>query len=240
MQFTYEAYCGLVNDILSAGYQITDYHQWKIVEKPCILRHDIDFSLKKAAEFSEFESSIADSVHSTYFVLLSTDFYNLHTKESRNNLSRIINNGHEIGLHFDETQYDYDNDGDRIIDKIQYEIKILSDIVNRPITTVSMHRPSKGILEANLDLGEVVNSYSNSFFHEFKYISDSRMNWREDPTVCIKKSCYDKIHILTHPFWYNSEEIPMKKQLLSFVESASTERYQSLNDNIRELNSILF
>lgn len=239
LNFTYTAYIDLVKCLMSNGYRIADYHSWESFEKVCILRHDVDFDLKKAAEFAEFETSISKDVHSTYFVLLSTDFYNLFTRENRLLLERIKNCGHEIGLHFDETQYDCYGDMHLLSQKIENEIEILSGIIAAPVTTVSMHRPSKAILDANLNLNFTINSYSQVFFQEFKYLSDSRMNWREEPYDCIQQKKYNRLHILTHPFWYEESEVTMKKKLSDFIETAKKERWQSLNQNFRQLEEIL-
>lgn len=225
--------------MLSKGYTIANYHTWESFEKTCILRHDVDFDLGKAAEFAEFEAGISEDVRSTYFVLLSTDFYNLFTKENRLMLERIKKCGHEIGLHFDETQYDCYNDMCLLAQKIENEINVLSEIIAAPVTTVSMHRPSKTILEANLTINNTINSYSHVFFREFKYLSDSRMNWREDPFDCIKGKKYNRLHILTHPFWYEESEISMKNKLSSFIKAAEKERWNSLNQNFRQLEDIL-
>ena len=65
------------------------------------MRHDIDFSLKKALEFAEVEQE--QKIRSTYFVLLTTDMYNAMSKEAGQKIRAIMKMGHEIGLHFDET-----------------------------------------------------------------------------------------------------------------------------------------
>lgn len=114
MEFTYEAYERLIKGIIDNGYQITNYHLYKKVKCPCILRHDVDMDLKKAAEFAEFESKIElkKRVKATYFVLLTSDFYNLYSKENIHLLKDILLCGHEIGLHFDEKKYTLEEDFD--------------------------------------------------------------------------------------------------------------------------------
>ena len=104
MQFTYEGYKNLLAKLKGKGYQFVNYKNWMNSEKTVILRHDIDNSLKKAVILSEMEKDICGAA--TYFILLSTNFYNVHSKESRICIDNIIENGGIIGLHFDETQYD--------------------------------------------------------------------------------------------------------------------------------------
>ena len=134
-------------------------------------------SLHKALTFARLENRI--SIRSTYFVLLSSNFYNVFSKESGDILREISTLGHKIGLHFDEKRYPIENQEDlrRFVD---YESGILSDALNIDIDVVSMHRPSKWILENDVHLEGLINSYSKMFLHEFKYLSDSRMRWRED------------------------------------------------------------
>ena len=43
-----------------------------------ISRHDIDYSIEKAVELAALEAE--ENVKSTYFVLLSSEFYNLAAK----------------------------------------------------------------------------------------------------------------------------------------------------------------
>lgn len=107
MEFSYNGYLNLIKDVREAGYEIVGYHDWKEKEKPCILRHDIDFSLKKALEFAEVEQN--QGIRSTYFVLLTTDMYNAMSKEAGQMIRAIMRMGHEIGLHFDETGFFQEN-----------------------------------------------------------------------------------------------------------------------------------
>lgn len=237
MDFNFYEYKQILSSVLKAGYSFSDYFSYKKVEKPCILRHDIDLSLKKAARFAEYEANLFENVKvsSTYFVLLSTSFYNVFIRENRDFLKRIISAGHTIGLHFDETQYDINGNIDLFKEKVLDEINILSNVIESPIETFSMHRPSPQIIEKDVEIPGIVNSYSKVFFNDFKYISDSRMNWRENPFNVVDSKRYDKLHILTHPFWYDGGGL--KQQLIRFIETASLERYDYLNENFKFLEN---
>ena len=92
MQFTYNSYADMINTIIEHGYQISDYHNYIKSQYPCIIRHDVDMSLEKAVEFSEFESHIlkdGKGIKSTYFILVSTDFYNVFSKQGKNKLKKL-------------------------------------------------------------------------------------------------------------------------------------------------------
>lgn len=149
--------------------------------------------------------------------------------------------GHEIGLHFDEKNYPdlFGNPGEELKEKIKKETEILSILLEKPVNKVSYHRPSKEILEADLNIPGIVNSYNNIFFRQCKYISDSRCNWREPVMDIISQEKYHHLHILTHAFWYHEEEKDVKKILTQFVRNAREERYVSLSENMRDVNEFL-
>lgn len=155
-------------------------------------------------------------------------------------LDSILSCGHEIGLHFDEVRYpEAMGNAEAIREKILLEADTLSRAVGRPVTKVSMHRPSKNILESNLTIPGMVNTYSEKFFREFKYLSDSRRRWREPVEEIISEQRYERLQILLHPFWYYEKETDLKESVAFFINSANLERYDELNDNLSNLSEIL-
>jgi hypothetical protein len=245
--FTYYAYGKMVQLIIDSGYFITDYHCFNETTNPCILRHDIDYDMKKAFDLARFENSgIANyQVRSTYFVLLTSEFYNVLSKDTNKILQEILTLGHTIGLHFDETRYFSSpsllssNQEELIIRYINEELAILEQVIERPVTVVSMHRPSKATLEANLVIPGVINSYGQQFFKEFKYISDSRHSWREDAEKIISSKNYRMLHILTHPFWYTENIESCRDKLFSFIVSANKKRYKFMDSNFTNINEFV-
>ncbi len=239
MEFTYDAYENLVSKIEEYGYQFASYHDYKSFEKCVIMRHDIDYSLQKSVELAEFENQLG--IRSTYFVLLSSPFYNIMSRDAVKKIEKIQNAGHEIGLHFDELNYDkleYDKIGG--VEKAIYqEIDLMSSILDCDIRSISMHRPSPKTLQANYDLGMIVNSYGREFFEGFKYVSDSRRRWRENVDEIISCGLYNKLHILTHAFWYNEIEKNIKQSILDFMDEAKEERLHFLDQNITNLAEII-
>ncbi len=236
MQFTYDAYRSLLALLKTQGYVFTNYHDHARHERCVILRHDIDYDLSASVRMAELEAQ--EGVRATYFVLLRTDFYNVASKEGRAALQRIHDLGHEIGLHFDELAYS-DLEGEQVPRKIQEEVAILSHMTGLPITSISMHRPSQTTLTADYEFPLLVNSYSHTFFYGFKYLSDSRRRWREPVMEIVKAGTYDRLHILTHAFWYHDTEQSITQTVKDFVCSANHARYISLMDNITDLPSIL-
>ena len=236
MKFTYEAYQAMLKKLRYNGYSFNNYLNWNEEEKTVILRHDIDYSLKRAVRMSEVEKEM-DVRGATYFVLLSTNFYNVHSKESRKCISDIMKNGGSIRLHFGEMQDDiWDEEG---MKKYVYEeIEILSNIIGTKVNVVSMHRPSEKFLSGNIEFSNIVNSYSDTFFCKMKYLSDSRRHWREDIDEVITDRVHKQLHILTHPFWYmESEETDLKHTLKEAILESALNYYDDMNSNFRDLKS---
>lgn len=234
MKFTLDAYENLLENIKDKGYQFKNYRNWQEAEKTVILRHDVDYSLKKAVEFSEIEKRV-QGVSATYFVLLSTDFYNVHSRDSRECIMKIVQNGGNIGLHFDESQY-FISDDVELRKCICMEAEIMSDVIGTKVDTVSMHRPASKYLDQNICLGGIINAYDTVYFKKMKYLSDSRRHWRECVDEIIGQSAYDRIHLLTHPFWYMKEEKDLRRTLKEAILNASLEYYDNMDHNFRNLS----
>ena len=234
MDFSYNDYEKLINLISGSGYTFCNYHNYEHYDNCVILRHDVDQSIEKAYELACLEHKIG--VCSTWFVLLRTDFYNVATTKSLRLIKEMQSMGHEIGLHFDEMAY---SNNSNTVENIINEASILSHIIETPVTTVSMHRPSKKTLDANYSIPHIVNSYGETFFNNFKYLSDSRRHWREPIEDIVKSKKYNRLHILTHAIWYSDECQGMKETIKEFVERAKYERYESMKDNIRDLESVI-
>lgn len=235
MEFTTKAYIELLELLRHNGYYFCLYRESETVKKSVIIRHDVDFSLEKALEMARLEHDLA--VKSTYFILLSTNFYNIFSKESFDKLIQIQSLGHEIGLHFDEKRYDIQTIED-MQKAVKMEAKILGNLLNTEVKVVSMHRPSKLVLENDIPFHQIINSYSSKYFKSMKYVSDSRMNWREDPIETIESGKYEKLHILTHPFWYSTEIETMEVKLKDFLKQSISERYDFMYDNFTALDQV--
>lgn len=240
MQFTYESYAAMLEELHTKGYHFKNYNNWQETDRSVILRHDVDSSLEKAALLSEVEKNVfPEGVQATYFVLVSTDFYNIHSRTSRNQMQQIIDNGGMIGLHFDETQYDI-SDEREMREYVCEETDILSAAAGTQIDVVSMHRPSEKFLSAEMAFPNMVNSYSRTYFKEMKYLSDSRRHWRENVDEIIGSRRYPRLHILTHPFWYmQGMEVSLKETLQNAILQASLNCYDHLDDNFRDLETEL-
>lgn len=236
MNFTYTAYEEMLQLLRQNNYRICNYENHRQHERCVILRHDVDMCLDAALRFVELEQR--NDVQSTYFILLSTGFYNIFAKRAYEIIKTIKDMGHDIGLHFDEIRYQI-NSNEELICHVEKEVLIMSQALEMEIKTVSMHRPSKWVLDADVQFDRVINSYGKEFFNDFKYLSDSRMHWREDVYQVIESGAYDKLHILTHPFWYGDEETGMADMLMNFIRGQGEKAYDNMKENIRDLEEVI-
>ena len=83
-------------------------------------RHDIDFSVHRAAKLAKIESDLG--VKSTFFFKLHSEFYNLFEKEVLCKAQEIVELGHDVGLHF---EYHFYNDSKKFQKNMIWEKKIL-------------------------------------------------------------------------------------------------------------------
>ena len=236
--FTYSSYINMLKLIQNSGYSFASYHNYANYDLPCIMRHDIDFDVNAALRLAKRESEFSQNLTSTFFVLLSSNLYNVFSRETASSLNSILTLGHEIGLHFDETKYDCIKP-ESTINAVHEEAYILGKMLGIKIRAVSMHRPSKRSLEADLRFKDMQNSYSQVFTREFKYLSDSRMHWRENVEELIASQEYNKLHILTHPFWYSEEREATKEKLLRFITGANQERYDHMRSNFMNMEEFV-
>jgi len=136
-----------------------------------------------------------------YFILFSSPHYNLFELENRRHIEQILNLGHSIALHYDLTLMP-DNDPDKSAVIIQ-QVALLGETFGVDVTGISCHQPVMGEKPsiALLKALNMVNVNDPAYtLGDYKYLSDSGMNFREDPVEVVKYS--DKIHLNIHPEWW--------------------------------------
>jgi hypothetical protein len=141
------------------------------------LRHDVDLSLSYAVELAKEEQK--RDIFSTYYIMLHSSLYNVHSPEGIEQIREIHNLGHNIGLHID-TRCHLPND-----------FQTLSLIVGERVGDWRKHL-------SNLTPEFIVPEPRPK---DYKYISESGMNWREG-CFCQQIGKYDKMEILIHPEWW--------------------------------------
>ncbi len=181
------------------------------------LRHDVDVSLKRAFKMAEIEKEF--EIHATYMVIANSPLYCLKDEASKDILQRLIDMGHEIGLHFDYSNCKHNNILDISIleTEIDTTCKHLENITGVPILSISFHRPVQQFLRGSLSVCNRINAYSKELMA--KYISDSKGCWREGkPLPMLLKNDEPLIQLLIHPIWWECEHKLPGERLQEFFE----------------------
>ena len=216
--FTLDSYIELIEAILEKGYQPVTYAQADPAKKHIILRHDVDFDLDSAVTMAERE--VGHGLHATYFVMLRSEFYSITSDSGLCAVKKLAALGHEIGLHFDASIYNAEKED--LVQKVSLEAESLSSLIGLPVTSMSLHRPSPVLLDQELNIDGLINSYSSKYFNSFGYCSDSNGGWHHGhPMKHDAIASGLGLHLLTHPIWWvGGNEEPLQK-LHSFLRRRS-------------------
>lgn len=197
--FSYEYY----NKIIKEIKRINKIYNFKSVNNSIkngfVLRHDIDIDIDKAYKMCNIEKDMG--ITSTYFILVTSDFYNILSYKNRNIIRDMSVNGFEIGLHFDPMIY-----GSMTLNQMQKQVEkecsIIEDIVGEKVETISLHNPS---IHNQYPIFESYrNTYSKEFFNPELYLSDSCKDFRgKDVFEFIKKGENNLLQVLFHPLHFS-------------------------------------
>ena len=171
-----------------------------------LLRHDIDYSIEKAFEMAKLESDL--EIKSTYFVLLHGLFYNPYSSTNTIHLKKIIELGHEIGLHYDSTELSKEKFPYK---KLKEEIKQLEQIIDNKVLVVAQHNPTVSPKLRKISK-EFLDARESKIFQTVPYISDSVKNWRSG-CMCNHIGKQKTLQILVHPIWWTKKPKTIEKIL---------------------------
>lgn len=246
INFSHQSYCELLQYIMDLGRRIVPFRD--IPSPPgrdgvadpgsyVILRHDIDFSVAKAEEIAVLDREMG--VQSTFFVLLTTPYYSALDEENLQTLRRIIGMGHEIGLHYDCSGFDALT-FDEQYRRIQSLAACLESHLDVQIKALAQHKPAAATIHP--EFPGFVDPYSQAFFKDIAYISDSRMMFRvKDVYAFFKEN--PRCQAVLHPIWWHAqpktrmqifEEI--KTQLAQQFHHMIDEEHQVILDSLREIS----
>lgn len=212
--FPARQYEALIGELKGRGYQSVFLDEIVSQEPHMFLRHDVDICPERALEMAEREHGL--DVCATYYFLLSTRFYNLASAQGRSVLRRIGNLGHQIGLHFDVTQYE--GGIDEVEEHAVHECAILEMLIEQPVKSISFHRPAPELLNRPDCYAGRRHCYEPAFFSDIGYVSDSNGGWHHGhPLEHAAIADGTAIQLLTHPIWWTSEDGKDVRSLLDRV-----------------------
>ena len=179
-------------------YRIKDVPK---IKTGILLRHDLDSEIESALEVAEMEFDIG--IRSTFYFLVSAQFYNVFSQRGREIITNIRHMGHEIGLHFDASIYEDAETGFR------HEICIMEEFFGEKVGSVSLHNPSMSGIYPKF--AGIINTYDKNLFSERNYFSDSRFSFNTNIKEIIEKAGEGVVQLLFHPTIYcirNKDEFP--------------------------------
>jgi hypothetical protein len=195
------------------------------------LRHDVDVSLKKAVELAEREYKMSIGP-ACYFLLPTSKYYNPYAEDSRRIIEQMLDMGHKIGLHYDLSILP--DDDETRSEKVALDAMYLGEVFNTEITAISAHKPMLGKAPSYTMLTalQVIGLNDPSItLKGYKYISDSGMNFRDDPIESLKY--HNKIHLNTHPEWWANDEGTYEDRLHAL--NVDLEYDQKINNHVNEI-----
>lgn len=241
--FTEENYRRLLR-IAKENYQFYHYNDIGNFQRGIIWRHDIDYSVHRALSLARIESD--EGISSTFFVHLHNSFYHVWEKEIGNLIKEIQRAGGEIGLHFEPGYYELKNtELERMEILIEREKIFLEEIIERKIQAFSFHNPDTngGFMKINkIKIAGLLNVYHESIQKEFIYCSDSNGYWRfkrlEDVLL---EAAHDKdenmkLHILTHPAWWQKEVLSPRERIKRSVYGRAENVMQEYDSFLKQEN----
>lgn len=225
--FSPQDYVALTKEFLAKGYLVVDYDSVVADARHLIIRHDVDFCLQRATEMAKIETEIG--VSATYFILLSSEFYNLFTPQSQRSLREILDGGHKIGLHFDPTVYDDLEWG------VKKEKQALEMMIKEDVTIMSFHRPHQEWLNSSYRISNLPHTYEPRYFSEIAYVSDSRGDWHHGhPFDHAAVEAGRAMQLLTHPIWWMhnyGENYTPTKALSGFADYKNVSIHKEIAGN---------
>ena len=204
--FSFDDYKEIIRLIKATGNYVPTYEDALGKNKFILMRHDVEYSVKRAYELAKVESSM--DFTSTFFFQWTNNSYNILSRRNLDMVKDMHERGQRIGLHFALNGM---TDMELVRKQIVKEMHMLSEMLGFEITQFSVHRPSPDVLRENIKLPNIINAYQDDFFTfaenvtneselNVKYISDANHIWRYGYPTEENIFKHDKIQILTHPF----------------------------------------
>ncbi|MCZ8295329.1 MAG: hypothetical protein O9254_00190 [Rhodobacteraceae bacterium] len=159
------------------------------------MRHDIDFDVELALEMARIEARLG--ARATYFLMLTSDNYNLFSGRNAACVQQIKALGHKVSIHFDPVRHEDFETG------LSQEITAFEAFFKTEVDLISLHRPNDFFLSHDQNIGGVAHTYQSKYLKDIKYVADSRGSFRFGPpeeTDAFARGA--SIHLLIHPVWW--------------------------------------
>jgi peptidoglycan/xylan/chitin deacetylase (PgdA/CDA1 family) len=205
--FELKSYQRMLQAGIDAGYKFVSFSEIgnEHAQRSCLLRHDIDSELLGCGEMLDVEKSLG--VTATYFLMTRSTAYNLFSVEATAMVTRLLRDGHKIGLHFMGERCEGQS-VPLIVEGVLREVRWLEQEFGVKTEAVSFHQPTKTILDAQIAIPGLSNTYNASQMAPYFYVSDTNMTWRhEHPVEIFSRGLHERLQLLVHPMWWTADEL---------------------------------
>jgi hypothetical protein len=235
--FTFAHYERMMMTALDRGYAFGFFETRRQLladtSHGCILRHDCDYDLVAAGALARIESALG--IHSTWFLMLHSEMYNLLSAPNRDIIDTILRQVHRIALHFSPGFYGAIDD--TLPDRVDEERDLVQRLFGQEITVVSFHQPTAPILDNKIKI-RCCNTYDREDMAGYHYISDSNMIWREAcPTVLFFERRHAHLQLLLHPEWWTEEVLPIEQKYETMFRHGFEQAQSVMLENERTYNT---
>ncbi len=214
--FTSDNYRRLLK-IAKDKFVFKNYTNYSNSENFVLWRHDVDFSMHRALKLAEIEAE--EGVNSTFFILLHSNFYNLMEEEISHLLRKIIDLGHDVGLHFDSHFYKISNENE-LDEKLIFEKNIIEYLYGIDVKSFCFHITNDFTLQCHKShYAGLINAFSLEFQKNVPYCSDSNGYWRFSTLEEVLNSQeIKKLQVNTHPSLWQDEIMSPKQRVYRCAE----------------------
>lgn len=225
--FTLQSYMKFLGQ-LKKIYKIIPFCELPQEPPYIILRHDVDVSPLAALKMAWIEHGLG--IRSTYFVLFTSEFYNMFDRENIHLIRAISKLGHEIGLHYDPTHLRVN--GLKPIEILKMQIRVLESITGKNIRTIVRHGPW-----SDRDPFAAIKGYINAdhpYYLGDLGIHDSLKIWTPlNGLIKLFKERPNRVQILIHPENWTESSINRESTLEQFFKEIY-EKYNRLEEEVRK------
>lgn len=228
VDYTYDWFRELVTALSEADYRFRGFDAAP-GSGDVFLRHDVDWSPAAALEMAEIEAELG--VRATYFVLLTSPFYNALSEHNRRTVVRIEELGHDVELHFPVREFWAEDPGaETVAEGIQEHAEMLGTVVDDRVSTVAFHNPPEWTFGRTYP--GFTSTYEPTFFEDIAYESDSLHRWREDPPFV--GALPEAVQVLIHPTLWGPDDCPPEEH----IRAAQRRRRDRMDERMREYSRL--
>jgi len=234
--FTLDNYSSLL-DIALQNYSFRFFTD-ELVKNSILLRHDVEFSIPIALKMAEIEAE--SGIKATYFVQLHSEFYNTLEKESILSFKRILELGHDIGIHFDTHFWNIETEH-QLEDCLAIDTNSLERYIGINPKVFSFHNNNLFTLSCRKDTYQgLLNVYSDYFRNNYGYNADSLGYWRfERLEDRLSEAKENNLQILIHDGMWQDEVLPPRRRIFKVIDDRSAylkELYDSYLEKYKHRN----